>query len=161
RRRPRPRSVSIEMQSRNRIVAFAIAASVLAAGHGAAKVAASTRGSVGLPNPFTVTARWTARSLGLKPLGGLAVGRDRNLYVTDASQRVTVVSPAGKVLRRWGRRGGGQGEFRFRSPVPNDPKQVDARIAVGADGKVYVSDNGNARVQVFTASGRFVREFGG
>jgi sugar lactone lactonase YvrE len=37
---------------------------------------------------------------------------------------------------------------------------VFGKIAVSPDSTVYVSDSGNARVQVFTPQGRFVRRFG-
>jgi DNA-binding beta-propeller fold protein YncE len=127
---------------------------VLAAG------CAGTGASRVLPSPFTVTARYTARSLGLSHPAALAVGPDGNLYVTDLSQRVTVISPAGKVLRRWGKRGSGYGEFDFISADPTAPDDVHAQITVGPDGKVYVSDSGNGRVEVFTPQGRFVRQFG-
>ena len=113
-----------------------------------------------LPSPFTVTARYTPASLGLGWLGALAIGPDGNLYVTDHSQRVTVISPAGTVLRRWGKPGSGPGEFRFIAPEPSDPTATMGKIAVGPDGKVYVSDSGNGRVQVFTPQGRFVRQLG-
>ena len=73
---------------------------------------------------------------------------------------MTVISPAGKVLRRWGKPGSGPGEFRFIPPDPSDPTDAEGKIAVGPDGKVYVSDSGNGRVQVFTPQGRFVRQFG-
>ena len=116
--------------------------------------------SPALPSPFTVTARYTAKSLGLSHPAALAIGPDGNLYVTDLSQRVIVISPTGKVLRRWGKPGSGPGEFDFISAEPTVPTDVHAQIAVGPDGKVYVSDSGNARVQVFTPQGRFVRQFG-
>jgi tripartite motif-containing protein 71 len=125
---------------------------VLAAGCAAASRA--------LPSPFTVTARYSAKSLGLSHPAALAVGPDGNLYVTDLSQRVTVISRAGTVLRRWGKPGSGPGEFKFSPGGPTVPTDVQAQIAVGPDGKVYVSDSGNARVQVFTPQGRFVRQFG-
>jgi 6-bladed beta-propeller len=141
---------------------------VLAAGcAGTAATSAGTNASPAsgasraLPSPFTVTARYTAKSLGLSHPDTLAVGPDGNLYVTDLSQRVTVISPAGTVLRRWGKPGTGPGEFRFIPGDPSDPADVQGMIAVGPGGKVYVSDSGNARVQVFTAQGRFVRQFGG
>lgn len=128
---------------------------VMAAGCSPASTA-----SRALPNPFTVTARYSAKSLGLSHPTALAVGPDGNLYVTDLSQRVTVISPAGTVLRRWGKRGSGPGEFDFISADPTSPADLQAQIAVGPDGMVYVSDSGNARVQVFTPQGRFVRQFG-
>jgi hypothetical protein len=71
-----------------------------------------------------------------------------------------VISPAGKVLRRWGKPGTGPGEFRFIAFNPTTPADVAGKIAVGSNGLVYVSDSGNARLQVFTRQGRFVRQFG-
>jgi DNA-binding beta-propeller fold protein YncE len=85
----------------------------------------------------------------------LAIGPDGNIYITDING-VTVISPQGTVLRRWGSQGAGPGQFRFIGPV-GDPH---SRIAIGSSGLVYVSDSGNDRVQVFTAGGRFVKQFG-
>jgi hypothetical protein len=112
-----------------------------------------------MPNPFTIVARYSAASLGLNRPANLAIGPDGNLYVTDAAQHLTVISPDGKVLRRWGGPGQGPGEFNF---VPREPRApgVAAGIAVGADGRVYVDDSGNARVEVFSSTGRFIRQFG-
>jgi hypothetical protein len=113
-----------------------------------------------LPSPFTITARYTAKSLELDHPDSLAIGPDGNLYVTDLSQQVTVISSAGTVLRRWGRPGTATGEFKFIPGDATDPADVDGKIAVGPDGTVYVSDSGNARVQVFTSRGQFIRQFG-
>jgi DNA-binding beta-propeller fold protein YncE len=110
-------------------------------------------------NPFRIVARYSASSLGLRHPLDLVVAPDGNVYVTDASDRVTVLSPAGKVLRRWGTKGSGPGEFSF--PDPGDPnRNLFAPIAVGSDGKVYVADRGNNRVEVFSSTGKFIREFG-
>lgn len=127
-----------------------------AAGHPGSAAATSSA----LPNPFTILAQYSAKSLGLDHPDALAIGPDGNLYVTDGSQRVTVISSAGKVLRRWGKPGTGPGEFRFITFTDPTTPDVAGKIAVGSDGLVYVSDSGNARLQVFTRQGRFVRQFG-
>jgi hypothetical protein len=127
-----------------------------AAGHLSSAAATSSA----LPNPFTILARYSAQSIGLDHPDALAIGPDGNLYVTDLSQRVTVISPAGKVLRRWGKPGTGPGEFKFIASAPTIPANVTGKIAVGRNGMVYISDSGNARLQVFTRQGRFVRQFG-
>jgi sugar lactone lactonase YvrE len=147
-------------------IAAVAAAAILAAGC-AGNVAATginpsptSTSPQALPNPFTIMARYSAKSLGLNHPASLAIAPDGNLYVTDVSQRIIVISPAGKVLRRWGRPGSGPGEFKFIPGDPSSPDDVQAMIAAGPNGKVYVADSGNARIQVFTANGRFIRQFG-
>ena len=153
----------------SRLAAAAVVAGVAVLGAGCAADAAApagghpsaaAAGSPALPNPFTIMARYSAKSLGLDHPGALAIAPDGNLYVTDLSQRVTVISPAGKVLRRWGKTGTGPGEFKFITNDPTAPTDVAGRIAVGRNGMVYVSDSGNDRVQVFTPQGRFIRQIG-
>jgi len=121
---------------------------------------AAAAGSTALPNPFTVLARYGVKPLGLDHPVALAIGPDGNLYVTDGSQRVTVISPAGKVMRQWGKPGTAPGEFKFIGGDPTTPANVNGKITVGRNGMVYVSDSGNARVQVFSPQGRFIRQFG-
>jgi streptogramin lyase len=161
---PNERSAQMgPIRSRAAVAAAVALMATMAAGCGgggsatASKPAASRRA---LRSPFRVVARYSDKSLGLHDPNALAVGADGNLYVTDLSQRVTVISPNGKVLRRWGKPGSGAGEFHFVSDDPNDPTDVHGRIAVGPNGDVYVSDSGNNRVEVFTSQGRFVRQFG-
>ncbi len=153
----------------SRLAAAAVVAGVAVLGAGCAANAAAPAGghpsaaaaaSSGLPNPFTVLARYSAKSLGLDHPDALAAGPDGNLYVTDFSQRVTVISPGGKVLRRWGKPGTGPGKFKFIASDLATPTDVAGKIAVGRNGMVYVSDSGNDRVQVFTPQGRFIRQFG-
>jgi DNA-binding beta-propeller fold protein YncE len=135
------------------------------ASHGAPPVRNSTGGSTGalttaVSNPFTVVATYSAASLRLRNPRGLAFGPDGNLYVTDATDRVTVVSSGGTVIRRFGGPGKGPGLLTFVTKDPRDPTDLAASIAVGPDGKVYVSDSGNGRVEVFTPTGKFVRQVG-
>jgi hypothetical protein len=152
------------MKNRLAHAALVVGVAAFAAGWGepstAADKGATSAGSAVLPSPFTITARYTPKSLGLRNSRYLTIGPDGNLYVTDGRQRVSVISPRGKLLRRWGKPGNGPGKFRFVSPDPSAPKQITASVAVGQNGMVYVSDSGNARIQVFTPKGRFVRQFG-
>jgi DNA-binding beta-propeller fold protein YncE len=48
--------------------------------------------------------------------------------------------------------GPGTGQGEFMTPVD---------VAVGAQGRVYVVDTGNFRVQVFAANGEYLTQFGG
>jgi DNA-binding beta-propeller fold protein YncE len=63
--------------------------------------------------------------------------------------RISVYSPAGKLLRKWGRSGKGDGELNW-----------PGGIAVSATGRVYVADQTNHRVQVFDSSGKFPTKWG-
>ena len=139
---------------KGRLTAAAVLAGVVLLGAGCGARAAAPAGghtspvaaSPALPSPFTITARYTAKSLGLDHPTDLTIGPDGNVYVTDRSQRVTVISPGGKVLRRWGKPGSKPGEFKFIASDPTTPKYVEGKITVGPGGIVYVSDSGNARV---------------
>lgn len=129
-------------------------------GAGSSGEAPSASRSSAIANPFTVTGRFDSSSFGVRRFLSLAIGPEGNLYLTGSNQTVTVMSPAGKVLDTWGTPGSGPGQFAFVAADPNDKVDIHARIAVGADGLVYVSDSGNHRIQVFTRTGEFVRQFG-
>lgn len=90
---------------------------------------------------------------------GIALDKSGNIYLTHfpasgrskhkSGDRVSVYSSAGRLLRQWGRRGAGDGQF-------NCP----GGIAVAKDGRVYVADQTNHRIQVFDATGRFLFKWG-
>jgi len=61
-----------------------------------------------------------------------------------------VNSPHVRFLRKWGIRGGGDGEFRW--PLC---------LVIDGAGNVYVSECSNDRIQVFDPQGRFLRKWGG
>jgi hypothetical protein len=143
------------------LAALAAACGSATTTHVAAVKASSPHGSAThVSNPFRIVARYSASSLGLRNARDLAIGPTGNVYITDAADRVTEMSPTGKVLRKWGGRGKRPGQFKFVTKDSRDPNDVAASIAVGPNGDVYVSDSGNARVEVFSPSGRFIRQFG-
>jgi len=68
----------------------------------------------------------------------VAVAGER-YYVADTdANRIVVLDKSGKVIQTWGQKGNKQGQLR-------EP----GGIAVDEQGRVYVSDTGNDRIQVF------------
>ena len=89
---------------------------------------------------------------------GIAVDAEGTVYVADTwNHRVQKFDADGTFLLQWGsyRSTGGTavGEEGFFWG-PRD-------IAIDATGKVYVTDTGNKRVQVFDPSGKFLAQWGG
>lgn len=83
-------------------------------------------------------------------VGGIAVDGDGTVFVGHwNSNKIGVYSPAGELVREWGKKGNGNGEF-----------QLPGSVAVGPDNLVYVPDQGNSRVQKFTKEGKYVGQFG-
>jgi len=80
----------------------------------------------------------------------LAVGPRGDLYVSDGygNCRVHQFSPAGELKRSWGTAGQGPGEF-F---LPHG-------IAVHPDGRVFVCDRENDRIQIFSPDGEYLEEW--
>ena len=89
---------------------------------------------------------------------GVAVDQQGYIYVADTwNHRIQKFDPDGHHVLTWGRYGQsavyditGQGVF-------FGPRGV----AVGPDDRIYVTDTGNNRVQVFTKDGQYISEFGG
>jgi ABC-type Fe3+ transport system permease subunit/sugar lactone lactonase YvrE len=82
----------------------------------------------------------------------IAANSRNELIVTEygAVERVQIFTSTGeRLLRCFGERGGGPGQF-------NRPEGV----AVDASDRIYVADSCNHRIQVFSATGDFLRAFG-
>jgi peptidylamidoglycolate lyase len=82
----------------------------------------------------------------------VALGPNGSIYVSDGYRNTRVIEfgPAGEFIREWGQPGSGPGQFN----VPHG-------IAVDTMGRVYVADRGNARIQVFDSTGRFLAVWDG
>jgi DNA-binding beta-propeller fold protein YncE len=80
----------------------------------------------------------------------VAFAPNGDLYVSDGygSARVVKFSRDGKFILQWGKRGTGPGEF----GLPHN-------LVVDAQGRVYVTDRDNERVQVFDPTGKFLAEW--
>ena len=82
----------------------------------------------------------------------VAFAPNGDLYVSDGygSARVVKFSREGKYLLQWGTRGKGPGQF----GLPHN-------VVVDAQGKVYVTDRDNQRIEVFDSSGTFLNQWTG
>jgi DNA-binding beta-propeller fold protein YncE len=80
----------------------------------------------------------------------VAVAPGGEFYVADGygNARVLKFSKEGKLLKQWGKKGSGEGEFNLPHAVCLDAK-----------GRVYVADRENNRVQVFDADGKFLAQW--
>jgi hypothetical protein len=80
--------------------------------------------------------------------------KDGSFLVSDgySNTRVVKFDKTGKPLMKWGTRGKGPGQF-------NGPHGV--AVGGGNEDRVYVSDRGNGRIQVFDAGGKFIEEWPG
>ncbi len=82
--------------------------------------------------------------------GGIAIEKDGLLFITFMEQhKVAVYTGEGKLIREWGTKGKGDGDFK-----------MPGGIAIAADGSIYVADQGNYRIQKFTAEGKFLAKWG-
>jgi len=80
----------------------------------------------------------------------VAFASNGDLYVSDGygGNRVVKLSKDGKYLLEWGKRGDGPGEFR----LPHN-------LVVDAQGRVYVTDRDNQRIEVFDGNGKYLTEW--
>jgi uncharacterized protein (TIGR03663 family) len=99
---------------------------------------------------------------------GLAVGPEGQVYVVDSdNNRIQEFSFDGTLLREWGSQcnlATGQGCVDPDGDGPLDygdgQFQEPWGIAVGSDGRVYVADTWNHRIQAFDANGAFLAKWG-
>lgn len=77
-------------------------------------------------------------------------GPDGSIYVTDGygNNRVVKLDSDGNFVKAWGSKGAGPGEF-----------ETPHGVAVDGEGRVYVADRTNSRVQIFDADGEFLSEW--
>ncbi len=80
----------------------------------------------------------------------LAVGPKGDLYVSDGygNCRAHRYSPTGELRQSWGTPGAGPGQF-----------YLPHGIAVAADGRVFVCDRENDRIQIFSPDGEYLAEW--
>src|SRR5439155_22583287 len=67
---------------------------------------------------------------------------------TSMKSRVVKYSKDGKFITAWGKKGAGQSEF----VIPH-------AVAVDKQGRVYIGDRENRRIQIFDSNGKFLREW--
>ncbi len=80
----------------------------------------------------------------------LAVAPNGDLYVTDGygNCKVHHFSSTGNLVQSWGAPGSGPGEF-----------YLPHGIRVAADGRVFVADRENDRLQIFSSDGQFLEQW--
>jgi sugar lactone lactonase YvrE len=77
---------------------------------------------------------------------GIAVDPHGSVFVVDNTlSRVTELSGAGRRITSWGRHGSQPGQF----------GSADA-IALALNGNIYVTDGGNARIDLFSPAGKLI-----
>ncbi len=77
----------------------------------------------------------------------VAIGHEGELYVSDGygNARVHKFDPEGRLIRSWGKPGAAPGQFH----LPHG-------IAVDRQGRVFVADRENSRIQIFSSDGDFL-----
>lgn len=80
----------------------------------------------------------------------VAVAPNGDLYVSDGygNARVHRFSADGSLIQSWGEPGNGPGQFNLVHGV-----------AVAADGRVFIADRENDRIQIFSPDGQFLDEW--
>jgi DNA-binding beta-propeller fold protein YncE len=89
---------------------------------------------------------------------GLDLSPSGDIYVADTwNHRIQVLDPNGRVLGNWGE----FGQVNVSSPSVLDLFYGPRDVAIGPGGRIYVTDTGNKRVQVYEPDGALAFEWGG
>lgn len=82
----------------------------------------------------------------------VAFGKDGEIFVADGygNARVVKFDRNGRFLKSWGTFGSGLGEFN----LPHS-------IVIDNQGRIYVADRENKRIQIFDSEGRYLRQWTG
>ena len=96
------------------------------------------------------SAEWQSGKFFNRPTDVAIDEESGNIFVSDGygNSRVVKYSKEGEYLHSWGKKGKAPGEF-------NAPHT----IAVDHEGKVYVGDRENHRIQIFDENGKFLKEW--
>lgn len=93
---------------------------------------------------------------------GLHVGPDGLIYIADTwNHAVVVVNPNGTVVRVLGNRGTQTDITDGGDPMSDQGLFFGPRDIAVTNDRIYVTDTGNERVQVFGMDGTFITAFGG
>ena len=87
----------------------------------------------------------------LTSVGAIAVAADNTLFVADGSNRIDRFDASGNLLKSFGRRGTGLGEFNFGKGGGNDAPAGGGLVTSG--NFLFVSDSLNNRLQRFNLDG--------
>jgi DNA-binding beta-propeller fold protein YncE len=92
--------------------------------------------------------------------GGIAIGRDGNIYVADqCNRRIQVFQPDGTFLTKWGHKGSQPGEF-GGNPHPKAFFAGPTFVACDTEGNVFTTEAILCRVQKFTTDGKHLAAWG-
>lgn len=93
---------------------------------------------------------------------GMHVGPDGLIYIADTwNHAVVVVNPNGTVVRVLGNRGTQVDITDTGNPMDQPGLFFGPRDIAVSENRVYVTDTGNERVQIFAMDGTFISAFGG
>ena len=79
----------------------------------------------------------------------VVVAENGNVFVADGhvNNRIVKYSPDGEFIMQWGQAGSGPGEF-----------NLPHALAMDSQGRLFVADRGNIRIQIFDREGRLLDE---